>query len=72
MGKQYGSANLTETSGNIKYFKTYEEALEALNEKYDKNVVKEKSLADSIRSTGKYAESTGSILDTNYINILED
>ena len=72
MGKQYGSANLTGTSGNIKYFKTYEEALEALNEKYGEAVVKEKNLADSIKATGKYAESTGSILDTNYINILED
>ena len=72
MGKQYGSANLTGTSGNIKYFKTYEEALEALNEKYGETVVKEKNLADSIKATGKYAESTGSILDTNYINILED
>ena len=72
VGKQYGSANLTDTRGNIKYFKTYEEALEALNEKYGKTIVQEKNLADSIRSTGKYAESTGSILDTNYINILED
>lgn len=72
MGKQYGSANLTGSSGNTKYFKTYEEALEALNEKYGEAVVKEKNLADSIKATGKYAESTGSILDTNYINILED
>ena len=72
VGKQYGSANLTDARGNIKYFKTYEEALEALNEKYGETIVKEKNLADSIRSTGKYAESTGSILDTNYINILED
>lgn len=72
MGKQYGSANLTGSSGNIKYFKTYEEALEALNEKYGEAVVKEKNLADNIKATGKYAESTGSILDTNYINILED
>lgn len=72
VGKQYGSANLTNASGNIKYFKTYEEALEALNEKYGETIVKEKNLADSIRSTAKYAESTGSILDTNYINILED
>ena len=72
VGKQYGSANLTDARGNIKYFKTYEEALEALNEKYGETIVKEKNLADSIKSTGKYAESTGSILDTNYINILED
>lgn len=72
VGKQYGSANLTDARGNIKYFKTYEEALEALNEKYGETVVKEKNLADSIKATGKYAESTGSILDTNYINILED
>lgn len=72
VGKQYGSANLTDTRGNIKYFKTYEEALEALNEKYGETIVQEKNLANSIRSTGKYAESTGSILDTNYINILED
>lgn len=72
VGKQYGSANLTDARGNIKYFKTYEEALEALNEKYGETIVQEKNLADSIRSTGKYAESTGSILDTNYINILED
>lgn len=72
VGKQYSSGNLVDYRGNIKYFKTYEEALEALNEKYGETVVKEKGLADSIRSTGKYAESTGSILDTNYINILED
>ena len=72
VGKQYSSGNLVDYRGNIKYFKTYEEALEALNEKYGETVVKEKSLADSIRSTGKYAESTGSILDTNYINILKD
>ena len=72
VGKQYGSASLTDNRGNIKYFKTYEEALEALNEKYGETIVKEKNLADSIRSTAKYAESTGSILDTNYINILED
>ena len=72
VGKQYGSANLTDARGNIKYFKTYEEALEALNEKYGETIVQEKNLADSIKSTGKYAESTGSILDTNYINILED
>lgn len=72
VGKQYGSANLTDARGNIEYFKTYEEALEALNEKYGETIVQEKNLADSIKSTGKYAESTGSILDTNYINILED
>lgn len=72
VGKQYSSANLTDARGNIKYFKTYEEALEALNEKYGETIVKEKNLADSIKATGKYAESTGSILDTNYINILED
>lgn len=72
VGKQYGSANLTDARGNIEYFKTYEEALEALNEKYGETIVREKNLADSIKSTGKYAESTGSILDTNYINILED
>ena len=72
VGKQYGSANLTDARGNIEYFKTYEEALEALNEKYGETVVKEKNLADSIKATGQYAESTGSILDTNYINILED
>ncbi len=72
VGKQYGSANLTDDRGNIKYFKTYEEALEALNDKYGETIVKEKNLADNIKSTGKYAESTGSILDTNYINILED
>lgn len=72
VGKQYGSANLTDDRGNIKYFKTYEEALEALNEKYGETIVNEKNLADNIRSTGKYAESTGVILDANYINILED
>lgn len=72
VGKQYGSANLTDARGNIEYFKTYEEALEALNEKYGETIVQEKNLADNIKSTGKYAESTGSILDTNYINILED
>ena len=72
VGKQYGSANLTDDRGNIKYFKTYEEALEALNEKYGETIVNEKNLADNIRSTGKYAESTGAILDANYINILED
>ena len=72
VGKQYGSANLTDARGNIEYFKTYAEALEALNEKYGETIVQEKNLADSIKSTGKYAESTGSILDTNYINILED
>ena len=72
VGKQYGSANLTDARGNIEYFKTYEEALEALNEKYGETIVQEKNFADSIKSTGKYAESTGSILDTNYINILED
>ena len=72
VGKQYGSVNLTNSYGNIEYFKTYEEALEALNEKYGEAVVKEKNLADNIKATGKYAESTGSILDTNYINILKD
>ena len=72
VGKQYGSADLTDARGNIKYFKTYEEALEALNEKYGETIVQEKNLADSIKSTSKQAESTGSILDTNYINILED
>lgn len=70
VGTQYSSGNLVGTGGKIQRFETYEDALQALIDKYGEATVKEKKLAESIYETGKYAESTGSILDVNYTNIL--
>lgn len=71
-GTKYTASGITGASGSVKYFESYDAALDALIAKYGKAQVEAQGLAEKITAVDNVTKESGEFLDQSYIGIMDE